>query len=64
MAAKVYYDTDADLGFLEGKKLAVIGYGSQGHAHSLNLHDSEIRAGGAAARLEALDSGRGSGADR
>ena len=47
MAAKVYYDTDADLGFLEGKKLAVIGYGSQGHAHALNLHDSgmDVRVG-------------------
>ena len=47
MAAKVYYDTDADLGYLEGKKLAVIGYGSQGHAHSLNLRDSgmDVRVG-------------------
>ncbi len=40
MAVKVYYDNDADLNLLQGKKLAVIGYGSQGHAHSLNLHDS------------------------
>ena len=38
MPAKVYYDTDADLTLLQGKKLAVIGYGSQGHAHALNLH--------------------------
>ena len=47
MAATVYYDTDADLGFLEGKKLAVIGYGSQGHAHALNLRDSglDVRVG-------------------
>ncbi len=40
MAVKVYYDNDADLNLLQGKTLAVIGYGSQGHAHSLNLHDS------------------------
>jgi ketol-acid reductoisomerase len=38
--AKIYYDQDADLGLLEGKKIAVIGYGSQGHAHALNLRDS------------------------
>ena len=38
--AKLYYDKDADLGLLEGKKIAVIGYGSQGHAHALNLKDS------------------------
>jgi ketol-acid reductoisomerase len=40
MPAKIYYDQDADLGLLKGKKLAIIGYGSQGHAHALNLHDS------------------------
>ncbi|HSJ56864.1 MAG TPA: NAD(P)-binding domain-containing protein, partial [Anaerolineae bacterium] len=38
--ATLYYDADADLGLLEGKKIAVIGYGSQGHAHALNLKDS------------------------
>lgn len=38
--AKIYYDNDADLGLLEGKKIAVLGYGSQGHAHALNLRDS------------------------
>src|SRR3954449_8189171 len=38
--ATVYYDADADLALLEGKKLAIIGYGSQGHAHALNLRDS------------------------
>ena len=35
--ANIYYDKDADLGLLEGKKIAIIGYGSQGHAHALNL---------------------------
>jgi ketol-acid reductoisomerase len=40
MAAKIYYDQDADLGLLKGKKIAIMGYGSQGHAHALNLRDS------------------------
>jgi ketol-acid reductoisomerase len=45
--ANIYYDNDADLGLLEGKKIAVLGYGSQGHAHSLNLLDSgmDVRVG-------------------
>ena len=37
---RVYYDRDADINLIKGKKLAVIGYGSQGHAHALNLRDS------------------------
>ena len=40
MPARIYYDQDADLGLLRGKRIAVIGYGSQGHAHALNLNDS------------------------
>jgi len=40
--ATVYYDKDADLSLLEGRKVAIIGYGSQGHAHALNLKDSGI----------------------
>jgi ketol-acid reductoisomerase len=40
--AKVYYEHDCDLGVLRGKKVAVIGYGSQGHAHALNLHESGV----------------------
>jgi ketol-acid reductoisomerase len=40
MPAKIYYDQDADLSLLRGRKIAVIGYGSQGHAHALNLKDS------------------------
>ena len=39
---KIYYDADADLALLEGKTMAVIGYGSQGHAHALNLKDSGL----------------------
>ena len=44
---KVYYDRDADLNALRGKKIAVIGFGSQGHAHALNLRDSgfDVRVG-------------------
>ena len=38
--AKVYYDRDADLSFLDGKTIAILGYGSQGHAHAQNLRDS------------------------
>ncbi len=40
--AKVYYDADADLDLLKGKKVAIIGYGSQGHAHALNLKESGV----------------------
>jgi ketol-acid reductoisomerase len=42
MAAKIYYEKDAPIDPLKGKKVAVIGFGSQGHAHSLNLRDSGI----------------------
>ena len=38
----MYYDADADLGRLRGKKVAILGFGSQGHAHALNLHDSGV----------------------
>src|SRR5258707_15379017 len=37
---KVYYDKDADLSLIKGKKVTIIGYGSQGHAHAQNLTDS------------------------
>ena len=37
---RVYYDRDADLNLIKGKKVAIIGYGSQGHAHALTLRDS------------------------
>jgi ketol-acid reductoisomerase len=39
---KTYYDKDADLSLIQGKKVAIIGYGSQGHAHALNLKDSGV----------------------
>ena len=40
MAAKIYYQEDCNMALLEGKTIAVIGYGSQGHAHAQNLRDS------------------------
>ena len=45
--ATVYYEKDADLSLLKGKKIAIIGYGSQGHAHALNLKDNgcDVRVG-------------------
>jgi ketol-acid reductoisomerase len=45
--AKMYYDNDADLALLQSRKIAVIGFGSQGHAHALNLRDSgcDVRVG-------------------
>ena len=39
---KVYYDKDADIKILKKKTIAIIGYGSQGHAHARNLHDSGL----------------------
>jgi len=45
--ATIYYDRDADLALLQGKKIAILGYGSQGHAHALNLKESgcDVRVG-------------------
>ena len=40
---KVYYDKDADLSLVKGKNVTIVGYGSQGHAHALNLNDSGVR---------------------
>ena len=40
MASKIYYQEDCNLSLLEGKTIAIIGYGSQGHAHAENLKDS------------------------
>ena len=59
---QMYYEKDADLGILRNKVVSVIGYGSQGHAHALNLHDSGVRVivglrEGSASRQEAEDEG-------
>jgi ketol-acid reductoisomerase len=43
MTMRVYYDRDADINLVKGKKVAVVGYGSQGHAHVLNLRDSGVK---------------------
>ncbi|WP_457089835.1 ketol-acid reductoisomerase [Microvirga sp. P5_D2] len=40
---RVYYDRDADINLIKGKKVAIVGYGSQGHAHTLNLNDSGVK---------------------
>ncbi len=40
---RVYYDRDADLNLIKAKKVVIVGYGSQGHAHALNLRDSGVK---------------------
>src|SRR5215469_18925121 len=40
---RVYYDRDSDLNLIKAKKVAVVGYGSQGHAHLLNMRDSGVK---------------------
>ncbi len=62
MAATIYYESDADLSLIQGKKVAVLGYGSQGHAHALSLRDSgvEVKVGlrpGSASRARAEEGG-------
>ncbi len=42
MAIDVFYDSDADLSLIQSRKVAIIGYGSQGHAHAQNLRDSGV----------------------
>ena len=39
---RVYYDQDADVGLIKSKKVVIVGYGSQGHAHAANLKDSGV----------------------
>src|SRR6185312_11893162 len=43
MTTKIYYDKDADFSLIKDKTVAIIGYGSQGHAHALNLRDSGVK---------------------
>ena len=62
MAVEVSYDDDADLSVIQGRKVAVLGYGSQGHAHALSLRDSgvDVRVGlpeGSRSRVKAEDEG-------
>jgi ketol-acid reductoisomerase len=62
VSVNIYYDDDADLSLIQGRKVAVIGYGSQGHAHSLSLRDSgvQVKIGlpeGSKSRRKAQDEG-------
>ena len=62
MAVEMFYDDDADLSIIQGRKVGVIGYGSQGHAHSLSLRDSgvEVKVGlkeGSKSRAKVTDQG-------
>ena len=62
MAAEIFYDDDADLSIIQGRTVAVLGYGSQGHAHALSLRDSgvDVRVGlpeGSKSRPKAEDEG-------
>ena len=62
MSVNIYYDDDADLSIIQGRKVAVIGYGSQGHAHALSLRDSgvDVRIGlpeSSKSRAKAADEG-------
>ncbi|GAA4746043.1 ketol-acid reductoisomerase [Gordonia alkaliphila] len=62
MAVEMFYDDDADLSLIQGRKVAVIGYGSQGHAHSLSLRDSGVDVAiglreGSASRAKAEEQG-------
>ena len=58
--ATIYYEKDCDKSIIMGRKVAIIGYGSQGHAHALNLHDSgvDVRVG-LRTGLEELGEGQG-----
>ena len=62
MAVEIFYDDDADLSIIQGRKVAMLGYGSQGHAHALSLRDSgvDVRVGlkeGSKSRKKAEDEG-------
>jgi ketol-acid reductoisomerase len=60
---KVYYDADADLGIIKDKKIAIVGYGSQGHAHAQNLRDSGIAEVAIALRAGSTTAKKAEGAD-
>ena len=59
---RVYYDADADVGLIKGKKVAIIGYGSQGHAHAQNLRDSGVKDVGVALRSDSATAAKVSAA--
>ena len=63
MTARMYYDNDADPAALAGQTVAIIGYGSQGHAHARNLHESGVdvivglKPGSKSRAVQSVDSG-------
>ena len=59
---RVYYDADADVGLIKGKKVAILGYGSQGHAHAQNLRDSGVKEVGVALRKGSATAAKAEGA--
>ena len=59
---RVYYDSDADIGLIKGRKVAIIGYGSQGHAHAQNLKDSGVAEVAVALREGSASAGKAEGA--
>src|SRR3954454_5857533 len=62
--AGIIYDDDADLSLLDGKTVAILGYGSQGHAHALNLHDSGVNVVvGLRSDSSSVDKAKGDGLD-
>jgi ketol-acid reductoisomerase len=62
MKMRVYYDRDADLKLIENKKIAIVGYGSQGHAHAQNLRDSGIKEVAIALRPDSATAAKAEGA--
>lgn len=60
---KVYYDADADLNLIKDKKIAIVGYGSQGHAHAQNLRDSGVKEVAIALREGSATAQKAEGAD-
>ena len=61
---RVYYDRDCDINLIKDKKVAVVGYGSQGHAHALNMHDSGVKNVAAALREGSASAKKAEGAGR
>ena len=59
---RVYYDADADIGLIKDKKVAIVGYGSQGHAHAQNLRDSGVSEVAVALRLGSATAKKAEGA--
>ena len=59
---RVYYDRDADLNLISGKKIAILGYGSQGHAHAQNLRDSGVKEVAIALRPGSASAAKAAGA--